>query len=182
MFIAALIIGIALGYIFRGNLKNINFSKIKCIYLIFLAFIIKALILIALRKGILVVGKVTFFIDLFDYTLIFIFTLFNKSNKWIVVMGIGFLLNGFVIFLNGGAMPVDGAALSRLGYQGKITDEGLYVLLSSKTRLAFLGDIIPLKYPQHSVASIGDFVAAFGMAVFIITEMKVKNIRNNLNV
>jgi hypothetical protein len=183
MFIAALIIAIAAGYIFKGKLANIDVDKIKAIYLVIASFVIEAIIIFSMRNGYLSRGWLTFILDLIMYMLLFLFVYLNRKDKWIVLIGIGFLLNAVPIFLNGGAMPVSASALSLIGYTGDVNTHGLYKIIDSTTIVPFLGDVIYIKYPTPNAASIGDFIECLGIALFVVTGMtnkaKVKGTVNN---
>lgn len=176
MFIQALVIAIIIGYILKGSLKNIDTSSIKGLYFVFIAFFIELIIVILIKNGYLIRGIITYIINLIMYILLLIFIYINRKNKWIVVMGIGFLLNAIPIFLNGGAMPVSSSAVDAVGITQNVSSEGLYVLIDNSTKLAFLGDVIPLKYPRPFAISIGDIIGAIGLMLFVITEMKSKRI------
>jgi len=106
------------------------------------------------------------------YILLVIFVYFNRKNKYIVLMGVGFLINAIPIFLNGGAMPVSTKAAETAGLTLNISKEGLYTLINGDTRLWFLGDIIPLTVLRHFAISIGDIITAVGLMLFIITGMR----------
>ncbi len=180
MFIFALIIAILLGYLFKGSLKNIDVAKIKGLYFVFSGIILEFIMVKLIKSNYLNIGTLTYFLDLIMYGMLLTFVFLNRNNKWIMVIGVGFLLNAAVIFLNGGAMPVDAQAVRSLGFTGDISSLGLYTVINQGTRLAFLGDIIPMKYPKPGVASIGDFVEVIGLALYIITEMKKK--KSSLNI
>jgi hypothetical protein len=180
LFLVVIIIAILVGYILRGSLENIDPSKTKSIYLVFIAFLIEAVIVMSIRKGYLVRGNVTYIINLIMYMTLFIFIYQNRYNKWILLMGAGFLLNAVVIFFNGGAMPVSSIAVNHLGMIKSISSEGLYVVIDANTKASLLADIIPIKYPRPYVISIGDIVEIVAIAAFIITEMKSKKYKSNL--
>lgn len=180
MFIFALVIAILLGYLLKGSLKNIDTSKIRGLYFVFIAIILEFIVIKLIKNRYLTIGTLTYILDLIMYSLLLTFIYLNRSNKYIVLTGIGFLLNAAVIFLNGGAMPVDPNAVRALGFAGEISSQGLYTALQEGTRLAFLGDIILLRYPKKGVASVGDFVEIAGIALYIISEMRNKKAENNL--
>jgi hypothetical protein len=174
MFIEALIVSVIIGYILKGRLKNIDTNSIKVIYLVFTGFFIEAIMVMLIKNGLLVRGNTSYLLDAVMYLLLFIFIYLNRQNKWILLMGIGFFLNALPIFFNGGAMPVSTGAIDIVGITRNVTSEGLYVLINSSTKLSFLGDVIPIKYPRPFAASIGDIIAAIGLMLFIITGMKSK--------
>lgn len=172
MFIIALIISIIIGYIFKGRLKNLINVEMNYLYLVFAAFMIEAITIFCIRKGLLQRGTITFGLDLCMYILIFLFGYFNRKNPFIVIMCFGFLLNAIPIFLNGGAMPVGVKTIDTVGLTHNIDKEGLYRLVDSNTKLWFLGDVIPFKFITNLAISIGDIVAAIGLMLFVIMGMK----------
>ncbi|QCX33520.1 hypothetical protein FDN13_07255 [Caloramator sp. E03] len=179
MFLEALIIGIIIGYILKGSLKNFEDIKLKALYLAVGAFFVEFILFSLVRRGILSRGYLTTLIYIIEYALIFLFIYLNRENKYILIMGFGFLLNALAIFSNGGAMPVSAKAAVAAGLAPSIdavraSSEGLYVVQNEGTRLCFLGDIIPKTYLRHYVISIGDIIAAIGFMMFIIQGMKGK--------
>lgn len=179
MFLEALVIGIIIGYILKGNLKNLENIKLKYPYLAIGAFAVEFILFSLVRRGTLSRGYFTTSIYIIEYALIFLFIYFNKENKFVLTMGLGFLLNALAIFLNGGAMPVSAKAAVTAGLAPSIDSvkasaEGLYVIQNESTRLWILGDIIPKTYLRHYVISIGDIIAAIGLMMFIIKGMKSK--------
>ena len=172
MFIEALIFALIIGYILKGKIKNLENVDIKRTYLVFIAFSIEFFIIIFIRKGIFNIGIFTYGLDFAMYILLVIFIYFNRKNKYIVLMGLGFLLNAIPIFLNGGAMPVSPEAAKIAGLTLNMSKEGLYTLINENTRIWFLGDIIPLTFLRHFAISIGDIIAVLGLMLFVITGMK----------
>jgi hypothetical protein len=172
MFIEGLIFAVIIGYILKGTIKNLENVDIKGVYLVFISFFIEFFIVIAIRKGFFNIGIFTYILDFIMYTLLVAFIYFNRKSKYIVLMGIGFLLNAIPIFLNGGAMPVSAKAAEIAGLTLNISKEGLYTLINENTRMWFLGDIIPLTFLRNFAISIGDIIAAIGLMLFIITGMK----------
>jgi len=172
MFIEALIFAVIIGYILKGRIKNLENVDIKCIYLVFISFFIEFFIIIIIRKEFINIGIFTYILDAIMYILLATFIYFNRKNKYIVLMGLGFLLNAIPIFLNGGAMPVSAKAAEVAGLSLNMSKEGLYSLINPSTRLWFLGDIIPLTFLRNFAISIGDIIAALGLMLFVITGMK----------
>jgi len=92
----------------------------------------------------------------------------------------GALCNLAVIVANGGYMPVSADAVRRthgeaavleLGQEGPLTNVRL---MDERTRLPFLGDIIslPPSLPSSNVASVGDFILAAGVALWLVELMR----------
>lgn len=79
-----------------------------------------------------------------------------------------------VMFFNSGRMPVSleaAAAILDPSYVHALKDSlyAKHTVLNESTRLAFLGDIIPLTtpYPRDQVVSIGDVLMNIGIFIFI---------------
>lgn len=181
MFIQALVYALIIGLLLKGDIKKLNDLHFKKINLIFIAFIIEFLIVMSIKNGIITSSYYTYFINLIMYILIFIFIYENRENPWMVMMGVGFLLNAIAIFSNGGAMPVGQYAIDTAKLTNNVTAEGLYVLVDESTRMWFLGDVIPLTFPRKFAISIGDIVSAIGLMLLIITAMKPKIFKKALN-
>lgn len=175
MFILAIIIAVILGYILKGNIKNLENISLKGIYLIITAFSIELVINILIKNRFISSGILTYTMDSVMYILIFIFAIMNKKNPYIVVMSIGFFLNAIAILANGGTMPVSLSAIETTGITREINREGLYTLVNAQTHLSILCDILPVKFIGSFVVSIGDIVSAAGMILFVITSMKRTN-------
>lgn len=96
----------------------------------------------------------------------------NRDLPGFWIIGLGVLLNFFVILVNGGSMPVSMAGAERLGLP---TDPALFhqqygvanILQSEGVHFLFLGDIIVLpSFLPAQVISIGDAVLALGAFIF----------------
>lgn len=181
MFIEALIFAVIIGYILKGKIKNLENVDLNRTYLIFMAFFIELFIVISIKSGFFNIGIFTYILDFIMYSLLVIFIYSNRKNKYIVLMGVGFLLNATAIFLNGGAMPVSAKAAETAGITLNVTKEGLYTLINENTRLWFLGDIIPKTFLRKFAISIGDIIAVIGLMLFIITGMKRAGIKKTVN-
>jgi hypothetical protein len=166
-----LIVSIIIGYIFKGRLINLEKLNIKKIYLVFIGYGVETITIFLIKRGFLTLGLITLVLHLLMYIFLFAFIYFNRDNKLLILIGIGFLLNAIVIFSNGGLMPVGLKSLDILGFPHNVNSRGLYVLSESKTKFYFLSDIIPTKFPIKFSASIGDYVSTIGMGFLIILGM-----------
>lgn len=85
-----------------------------------------------------------------------------------VLLMIGVAMNLAVVIANGG-MPVDPAALASVGRElGDVTGSffGKHVVMDDATRLAWLGDRIPIPV-QRNVVSAGDVVMAVAIVLWL---------------
>jgi hypothetical protein len=172
MFILALISGILIGYILKGNIQNLSKVSLKGMYLIIMAFVIEFFIIVLIQNDIITASLSTYIVNITMYIFIFLFIYINRKNPYLVVMGIGFMLNALAIFSNGGTMPVSAQAVKAIGFSTNVHGEGLYSLIGSQTNLPLLGDIIPIDFIGRFIVSLGDIISALGMVLFVVTGMK----------
>lgn len=169
MFVEAVVFAIIIGYLLKGKLKNIEIEKIKGIAIVLCAFLIKLILVVCIQKGFLKFGMIAYIAYILQYSLIIIFVFLNKENPFLIIMGIGILLNAAVIFTNGGLMPVN-----TYGLKINVGSRGMYTTVNNGTRLGALADIIPGRLIIKFVCSIGDIITAIGMMLYIIIGMKKK--------
>ena len=172
MFVQVIVLAIIIGFIFKGNLNNLANIKIEALYLVVLSFLIEAVVILTIRKGLMHIGYITYFIDVFMYILIFIFIYKNRKNPYIMLMGFGFALNAIAIFSNGGTMPVSPSALKIAGMTYNVGSQGLYNVIGANTKFWLLGDIFPYTFIQKNIVSVGDLMAAIGMLLLIVKGMR----------
>lgn len=97
----------------------------------------------------------------------------NLRRRGFGLATLGISFNALVIVLNVG-MPVSPAALSALGFIDQTTETealpALYHLQNQSTRLAVLGDVLPLPGPSlvRAVVSLGDLLLMVGVALVIL--------------
>ena len=110
----------------------------------------------------------------------------NRQEAGMWLAGIGVFMNFTVIAINGGMPVLPGAATIGLGRDITALDfDALpkHVLLDGSTRLAFLGDVIPVRIIRN-VISLGDVFLAIGLGVFVEDQMRrpVRWFKHGLNV
>lgn len=175
MFVLAIILGIIIGYIFKGKLSNLPTVNLKGTYLIIIGFLIEFITNRLIIGGMLKISIFTFLLDLSMYILIFTFVFLNKKNYLIVIMGIGFLLNAIAIFSNSGTMPVTPKALEIM-HVNSVNNKGLYSVVNSNTHFGILCDIFPIHFIRSLfVVSLGDIVSATAIFIFIVKGMRFQS-------
>ena len=172
MFILAIVIAIIIGYLIRGNIRNLETVEFHGIWFVFSGFFIEFLIIMLIRNHIVTKGFITFSLEALMYLLLLLFTFINRRDPFLLMMGFGFLLNAVPIFFNGGTMPVSETAIKAIGLSIDVEKQGLWTLINDNTKFAFLCDIMPMKFLTRFVMSIGDIIAALGLMLFIITGMQ----------
>lgn len=177
MFLEACIIGVLVGLIRKGSLKNFSNVKIRGWYLALIGLVMQFAVykseLVPMVKGYLTYIYI-------GSALLLIITLilnFDKRGTWIILLGA--ILNIIVIYLNGIKMPIDMNGLELAGMADiatKISNGGVtqFIPLESVTNFTrFLGKyiVLPKPYPLAKVISIGDVLMSIGMIAFIQGEM-----------
>jgi Family of unknown function (DUF5317) len=161
-----LLAGVVVAVLRGGSLENINRVRFRLPWLVFLGLALQvgaeaAAVRIPGIHG----GAGGLILLAISYGLLVIFVALNFRLPGALLIGLGLFLNLAVILANGG-MPVSRRAVTVSG-----SHPGLHLRHSVKhqwmgrgTRLAFLGDIIPL--PPLGVVSAGDVV--LGAGVFLL--------------
>jgi hypothetical protein len=98
----------------------------------------------------------------------------NRGHAGMLALGLGLALNLLVVVLNGG-MPVSALAVSFASPSATSASVSIpagdfvHQVMSSATRLACLGDVLPLPGPSwiRLVASPGDILLYSGLATFL---------------
>lgn len=90
----------------------------------------------------------------------------NRSIPGLIITGVGAMLNGCVIALNGGTLPARARALMEAGWHPKASDFNNSNVLPHPI-LPWLGDIVatPSWLPFRNVMSIGDMTVLLGVFV-----------------
>jgi hypothetical protein len=109
--------------------------------------------------------EATFVLVLASYLLLLGVVWWNRNAAGMWLAGLGILMNFTVIATNGG-MPVLPEAVILAGGDSGFVETAKHVMLDGSTRLAFLGDVIPLRF-LGTVISLGDVFLAIGLGVFL---------------
>lgn len=109
----------------------------------------------------------------------------NRAEAGMWLVGLGVFMNFTVIAVNSGMPVLPEAASLGLGRDITALDfDALskHVLMDDSTRLAFLGDVIPVRVIRN-VVSLGDVFLAVGLGVFVEDQMRrpVRWFKHGLN-
>ncbi|RKD34208.1 DUF5317 domain-containing protein [Thermohalobacter berrensis] len=189
MLIEAILSSLIIGKIRKGKLRNIEKVNFRGWYLFIIGFLIEFTSVFVKMKEfsplVQIIDQYFLYIHGFSYLLIFIGLILNFDKKSMILVFIGTLLNLIVIMANGGKMPVSPNGLKYAGlidYLQLLKTQAVptHMLMTEKTKLYILGDIIPLPefYPFAKVLSIGDIFIAIGIFSFIQSAMISKNMFN----
>lgn len=177
MFEIALILGIFIGIIRGGSLSRLANIDFPFYYLAIVALIIQTAIGFASNNW--PNPSLYFSILLITYILLISSLWFSRQNEFLYLILIGFVLNFFVIAINGG-MPVSFGAAKALGanidiYKEFILSDYKHVVLTEVTKFRFLADIIPLPLgPFAAIYSVGDVFISIGIMLFMQKSLTYK--------
>ena len=171
------VISIIVALVRGGKIKRLGELQIRQIWLIYIPPTIIASFVIARKLGYGdLVHATSGWLHLFSYCTLFIFVGLNRRLTGVWLLAAGLSLNMLVLVANHGLMPVsyNAAQLARMSPKALRIFRGdtmsRHVLLSEKTRLSFLSDVIAVPsppFPSGEVISPGDVVLAFGVFILI---------------
>lgn len=170
MFLEAVVLGFLFAWLRGGRLKE-NL-EIRGMWLAPVAF------------GLQLVNRLLppgthLYITILSYLLLLYLAWLNLDNQGVRFILIGMILNVVVIAANGGRIPVDLETAQGVGVDVEALVnqvQAKHMPLTAESRLAFLGDVIPVKYPFARIISVGDIFALIG-AFLLIQDLMGKPIK-----
>ncbi len=111
-----------------------------------------------------------------SFAMLVFFVFRNAKIPGFVFMGVGMILNGLVMTLNGGKMPVLESLVDLLGLH--VGDR--HITVPYITWKSFLGDWIPviLPYGRKFVISVGDILVYIGVFLFFLRKSSSLNVEH----
>jgi hypothetical protein len=173
--IAACLLGAARG----GSMHNLAQLELVAWPIVFVAVAAQAAGAFAGSLGLAHAGTLYVAGMVVSAALVTVFVVRNRELPGMSLIALGFVLNAFVVTVNG-AMPVAQEAADRVG----ISTVGLYrhadakhELIDDDTVLPGLADVIPVPLPGplergSNVVSVGDVVLAAGIGVLVAGAMR----------
>jgi hypothetical protein len=147
-----------------GRLSALAGIRLRGAKLIFLALALQILMtVIASAPRPILVG-----LHLVTYLMAAVVLWRNRRLPGLVAIGLGSMLNGGVIFLNGGTLPASATALARAGEKQNPANFANSGALPHPV-LARLGDVLatPSWLPFRNVISVGDVIILVGTAILV---------------
>ncbi|ASS66901.1 MULTISPECIES: DUF5317 domain-containing protein [unclassified Paenibacillus] len=172
-----ILIGLVVGFIragWKSGLIALSNVRIKGGW-VFPLLLILQFVLFYMQESIPFFAEFNGYFYMVIYVAGLILLTINRKQKGFGLLAIGVLMNFLVMVFNGGRMPVSLEAASVLKDPAFVemlkNGDILYkhVLMDFHTRLAFLGDIIPLgpPYPRRQAISIGDVIMNIGVFFYL---------------
>lgn len=175
-------LGIILGYLRKGSLKNLENAYIKYLWIAFLAFFLRFFSnspdLIS-SAGLEFLNNYLNIMNMVAFILLFLFAGANFKYFSMKIFTLGQALNALPIFLNAGRMPFEISAAQKAGTLEMLKNfysQGAAIIPSDKSAILWqLGDYIILPGFVHAkLISIGDIVLFFAMALFV-SDLMISN-------
>lgn len=160
-----LAVGLVLGWLAGGSMSRLGDLPLRSARLVVAA-------LITQLAGTLIGGPFYVVGLVGSAALVVVFLARNRRLAGIPLVALGLLLNALVVGANG-AMPVSDAAAARAGVPltGLVGDPR-HELADSRTRLPWLGDVVPVPLPVRAeVVSAGDVLVAAGLVQLVLAGM-----------
>jgi hypothetical protein len=155
-----------------GNLRLLGQIKIRRIWLIIAALVVQILITAVVSTA---PRPLLAALHLATYLAVGVAVWANRALPGFLLIGIGAILNGTVIALNGGTLPASSRALAESGFsqdRHSFANSGLV----SHPILPWLGDTFstPSWLPFRNVISVGDILILIGAAILVhaVTQSK----------
>ena len=181
-------IGLLIGFLTRGSLAGFGLARFRLLPLLLLAVFIQVLIFTPILGQTAFVDSTGQYIYMATILLTLVVYYKNVHIPGLVIILVGALLNGLVIFANGGYMPTRAELLDEAGRlenvqqseeaqaAGERMTHTNSVISDDDTPLEFLGDIfaLPDDWPLSNVYSIGDIFIAVGAAATTARAMHLK--------
>ncbi|EHL07853.1 hypothetical protein HMPREF0322_01248 [Desulfitobacterium hafniense DP7] len=175
MLLESIILAILIGFLVGGKLNSLFEINLKGLELLFLGALLQ---LFAFWSVKLHLEWANYWVIPFSHSLSYLllmgFTLKNRAYRSFSLVSLGIALNGVVIVLNGGLMPVDPAYLPEASRQLLQAGTGTHGILTDSTRLKILADILFINIPVlgKQLFSLGDILIDLGMGTFIVMQMR----------
>ncbi len=177
MLIAGVLLGLLLGLRAGGRLDNLANIQLRWPPLLIAAVLVRYGTEGLLNAHIDIVETLRAPLLAFGFLLLLIALWVNRYYPGLSVAFVGILLNGLVIVINGGHMPIWTTSLAAAGLTPPDVTSALHVVVPGEAsdffvRALILGDIIPIPIPLiQNVASLGDLFLTAGLAFFLFASV-----------
>lgn len=174
--LTALVVGVAIGYLSGGRLRNLERIALTRPWLVLVALGMQVAAFSPLGAALPPTSSVV--LHFASYALLVWFVVLNRRRLGVLIAGLGMGLNLVAISANGGYMPASRAALDLAGiaYDGQTLNNS--AVTDAGTRLSYLGDVfaVPAWMPAANVFSLGDALIVAGIALLLVASMRVSRV------
>jgi MFS family permease len=173
MLIGGILLGLVLGLLAGGSLRNLAEIRLRWAGLLVAAVVLRFGTEAALGAGIDIVEALRLPLLVGAFAILLVALWVNRTYPGLSLAFLGVLANGLVILVNGGYMPIWGTALSAAGLTPADVTRSFHVVVDGGAsdflgRLLILGDVIPVPISFiQNVYSLGDLFLTLGLAFFL---------------
>ena len=173
MLIGGILLGLVLGLLAGGRLRNLAEIQLRWTGLLVAALVLRFATEAALNAGIDVVEALRLPLLVAAFGVLLIPLWANRTYPGLSLAFLGVLSNGLVILVNGGYMPIWEPALAYAGLTPADVTRSFHVIVDANAqdflgRLLILGDVIPVPVSFiQNVYSLGDLFLGLGLAFFL---------------
>ena len=174
MLTLGIFIGLLFGLVAGGSLTNLASIRLRWIWALSLAVIVRFLTEAALTAGVDVVEALRVPLLAASFGILLAGLWVNRSFPGLSIAFVGIVTNAVVILANGGYMPIWEPSLALAGFTPEDVQSAIHIILPATLDADFLlsigpfSDVIPIPFPIiRNVASIGDVFLTVGLAFFL---------------
>jgi len=172
MFYCTLAAAIIVGLLRGGKLSNLTKVNLNHPWLVFLSALLDVGLLALIKNDIPITRPIAFISLSLQYLLLFIFLWLNRRIAYSWIIALGCFLNGLVILINKGSMPLAeaGPIIGKSEFANTYLMNGkllTYHIIDENTLLWFLGDVIWIPEPFKIFISIGDLILYAGAFLLV---------------
>jgi MFS family permease len=175
MLIGGILIGLLLGLLSGGRLRNLAVVQLRWTWLLLAALLLRYATEVGLNAHIGIVEMLRLPLLASAFGLLLAALWVNRTYPGLSLAFLGILSNAIVIVANSGYMPIWDVSLAAAGMTQADVNRAFHQVVSVDTpdflgRALILGDVIPLPIPfepLRNVSSLGDVFLSLGLAFFL---------------
>ena len=174
MLTLGIFVGLFLGLAAGGSLTNLASIRLRWIWALSVAVIVRFLTEAALSAGVDVVEALRVPLLAASFAILLAGLWVNRSFPGLSIAFVGILSNTIVILVNQGYMPIWEPSLAIAGFTPEDVHSAIHTILPATLNAEFLlklgpfADVIPIPFPViRNVASVGDVFLTVGLAFFL---------------
>lgn len=173
MLIGGILLGLVLGLLAGGKLRNLAEIHLRWAWLLVVAVVLRFATEAALGAHIEIVETLRLPLLAGAFAILLVALWVNRTYPGLSLAFLGVLSNTLVILVNGGFMPIWSPALTAAGLTEADVTRSFHVVVDAAApdflgRLLILGDVIPAPITFiRNVYSLGDLFLTLGLAFFL---------------
>jgi MFS family permease len=173
MLTAGILIGLLLGLVSGGRLRNLADIRLRWMWLLVAAVVIRFGTEALLNGQVPLVQALRLPLLASAFGLLLVALWVNRAYPGLSLAFLGILSNAIAIVVNGGYMPIWETGLLSAGLTEADVNRSFHHIIRADapdflTRAVILGDVIPVPLPIiRNVASLGDLFLSLGLAFFL---------------